>query len=140
MSSIDLFPDHRISIMSGRQKDGLRTFISPSLVDSDQYWHHVAAKCFTLSTKLGPPTFCLTFTMNRHQTDDKAFKRGDETLDDSAIVAIIFKTKPAIYPSKMSFMRAIPSPTLRNCSIVLPFRFRLHLNVSLAFVDIGPVT
>jgi hypothetical protein len=28
---------------------GLRTFIPPSLVDNDEYWHHVAAKYFAIS-------------------------------------------------------------------------------------------
>jgi hypothetical protein len=45
---------------------GLRTFISPSLTYSDEYWRHVAPKCFAISTQFGSPTFLLTFTMNRH--------------------------------------------------------------------------
>jgi hypothetical protein len=36
---------------------GLRTFIPPSLTDSDEYWRHVATKCFAISTQLGSPTF-----------------------------------------------------------------------------------
>jgi hypothetical protein len=27
---------------------GLRTFIPPSLVDSDEYWYHLPAKCFAV--------------------------------------------------------------------------------------------
>jgi hypothetical protein len=38
---------------------GLRTFIPPSLTDSNEYWRHVATKCFTISTHLGAPTFFL---------------------------------------------------------------------------------
>jgi hypothetical protein len=34
---------------------GLRTFVLPSLVDSDEYWYHVAAKCFVISAQLGRP-------------------------------------------------------------------------------------
>jgi hypothetical protein len=40
----------------GENSDGvpkeysLRTFIPPSLVDMDENWHHVAAKCFAIST------------------------------------------------------------------------------------------
>jgi hypothetical protein len=29
---------------------GLGTFIPPSFTDSDEYWHHVATKCFAMST------------------------------------------------------------------------------------------
>jgi hypothetical protein len=72
---------------------GLRTFIPPSLVDSDEYLHHVAAKCFTISAQLGPLTFFLTFTMNPHWPDHQALKRGDDVLADSAMGSIIFKTK-----------------------------------------------
>jgi hypothetical protein len=36
---------------------GLRAFISPSLTDSDEYWRHVATKCFAISTHLGSPPF-----------------------------------------------------------------------------------
>jgi hypothetical protein len=34
-----------------------RTFIPPSLTDSDKFWRHVAPKCFAISTQLGSPTF-----------------------------------------------------------------------------------
>jgi hypothetical protein len=34
----------------GPMKHGLRTFIPPSLTNSDEYWHHVATKCFAIST------------------------------------------------------------------------------------------
>jgi hypothetical protein len=34
---------------------GLRTFIPPSLTDNDEYWRHVATKCFAISTQLGSP-------------------------------------------------------------------------------------
>jgi hypothetical protein len=44
----------------------LRTFTPPSLADSDEYWRHVATKCFAISTQLGSPTFFLIFTMNPH--------------------------------------------------------------------------
>jgi DNA polymerase III delta prime subunit len=72
---------------------GLRTFIPPSLTDSDEYWHHVTTKCFALSTQLGPPTFFLTFTMNPYWADYQSLKRGRETFADSAMTAIIFKSK-----------------------------------------------
>jgi hypothetical protein len=36
---------------------GLRSFISHSLTDSDEYWSHVAIKYFVISTQLGSPTF-----------------------------------------------------------------------------------
>jgi hypothetical protein len=36
---------------------GLRTFIPPSLTDSDEYWRYVAPKWFAISTQLGSPTF-----------------------------------------------------------------------------------
>jgi hypothetical protein len=42
----------------GRPKEyGLRTFIPPSLTDSDEYWRHVAPKCFAISTQSCFPTF-----------------------------------------------------------------------------------
>jgi hypothetical protein len=71
----------------------LRTFILPSLTDSDEYWHRVATKCFALSTQLGPPTFFLTFSMNPYWVDYQALKRGSGPFSDSAITAIVFKTK-----------------------------------------------
>jgi hypothetical protein len=72
---------------------GLRTFIPPSLTDSDEYWGHVAPKCFAISTQLGSPTFFLTFTMNPHWGDYKAVMRGDGAFADSAIAAIILGNK-----------------------------------------------
>jgi hypothetical protein len=36
---------------------GLRTFIPRFLIDGDEYWRHVATKCFVISTQLGYPTF-----------------------------------------------------------------------------------
>jgi hypothetical protein len=57
---------------------GLRTFIPPSLTASDEYWHHVATKCFALSTQLGPPTFFLTFTMNPYWSEYQALRRTGE--------------------------------------------------------------
>jgi hypothetical protein len=36
---------------------GLRNIIPPFLADSDEYWHHVAMKCFACSTQLGRPAF-----------------------------------------------------------------------------------
>jgi hypothetical protein len=36
---------------------GLRTFIPPSLIDSNEYCRHGATKCFAISTQLGSPTF-----------------------------------------------------------------------------------
>jgi hypothetical protein len=75
------------------KEHGLRTFTPPSLVDSDEYWHHVATKCFAFSTKLGPPTLFLTFTMKLYRADDQPVKQGREIFADSAISAIIFKTK-----------------------------------------------
>jgi hypothetical protein len=72
---------------------GVRTFIPPSLTDSDEYWHSVAAKCFAFLTQLGPPTFFLTFTMNPYWPDHQALERGTATSADSAISAIVFKTR-----------------------------------------------
>jgi hypothetical protein len=72
---------------------GLRTFIPPSLVGSDEYWHHVATKCFALSTQWGHPTLFLTFAMNRYWVAYPALNRGRETLADSAMDGVIFKTK-----------------------------------------------
>jgi hypothetical protein len=45
---------------------GLRTSIPPSLANSDEYWSHVATKCFAISIQLDSPTFLLTFAMNPH--------------------------------------------------------------------------
>jgi hypothetical protein len=61
---------------------GMRTFIPPSLTDSDEYWHHVATKCFAISTQLGPPTFFLTFTMNPYWHEYQALKRDSGTFAD----------------------------------------------------------
>jgi hypothetical protein len=72
---------------------GLRTFIPPSLTDGNEYWRHVAIKCFAISTQLGSPTSSLTFTINPHWPDYKALLRGDGAFADSAIAAIIFKIK-----------------------------------------------
>jgi hypothetical protein len=72
---------------------GCRMFIPPSLIDSDEYWRHVGTKCFAISTQLGSPTFFLTFTMNPHWSDSQAVMRGDSVFADSAIAAIVFKTK-----------------------------------------------
>jgi hypothetical protein len=77
----------------GTKDYGMRTFIPPSLVDSNEYWHKVATKCFAISTQFGPPTFFLTFTMNPHWHEVQALKRSDEAFGDSAMAAIIFKTK-----------------------------------------------
>jgi hypothetical protein len=41
---------------------GFRMFIPPSFTDSDEYWRHVATKCFTISTQLGSPTFFLSLS------------------------------------------------------------------------------
>jgi hypothetical protein len=46
------------------RESGLGTLISPSLIDSDQYWRHPATKCFAISTQLGCPTLFPPFTMN----------------------------------------------------------------------------
>jgi hypothetical protein len=72
---------------------GLRAFIPPSLTDSDEYWSHIAPKCFAISTQLGSPTFLLTFTMNPHWPAYKALMRGDGIFADSGIAAIIFTSK-----------------------------------------------
>jgi hypothetical protein len=70
----------------------LRTFIPPSLVDIDEYWHHVAAKCFVVSTQLGAPAFFLTFTTNLHWLDYQALKRDDDVFADSAMGSVTLKT------------------------------------------------
>jgi hypothetical protein len=36
---------------------GLRSLISFSMTDRDQYWDRVKEKCFALATKLSPLTF-----------------------------------------------------------------------------------
>jgi hypothetical protein len=36
-----------------RKEYGLRTFIPPSLCDTDEYWNNVTTKCFAISTQLG---------------------------------------------------------------------------------------
>jgi hypothetical protein len=56
---------------------GLRVFIPPSLTDSDEYWRHVATKCFAISTQLGSPTFFLTLAMN---PIDLTIKRSCEAM------------------------------------------------------------
>jgi hypothetical protein len=82
---------------------GLRTFIPPSLTDSDEYWHAVASKCFAISSQSGCPTFFLTFTMNPHWPDYQALKRSDGNFSDSVIMAIVFKLKLS---ALMNFWRA----------------------------------
>jgi hypothetical protein len=67
---------------------GLRTFIPLSLTDGDEYWRHVATKCFAISTQLGSSAFFLTFTMNLHWPDYKALMQSDGVFADSAIAAI----------------------------------------------------
>jgi hypothetical protein len=84
----------RNQISESNQKEyGLRTFIPPSLTDSDQYWKQVATKCFAISTQFGPPSFFLTFTMNPYWIEYQALKRGSTNYDDSAMTAMIFKMK-----------------------------------------------
>jgi hypothetical protein len=82
---------------------GLRTFIPPSLTDTDEYWAHVATKCFALSTQFSPPTFFLTFNMNPYWADYQALKRGGGTFADSAMIAIIFRAKISAH---MKFIQA----------------------------------
>jgi hypothetical protein len=72
---------------------GVRTFIPPSFTASDEYWHHVAAKCFALSKQLGPPTFFLPFTMNPYWAEYHGLKRDRGTFSDSAMTVIVFKAK-----------------------------------------------
>jgi hypothetical protein len=72
---------------------GIRTFIPPSLTDSDEYWHDVATRCFAISTQLGAPTFFLIFTINRHWHDYEALRRGDGSCADSAIMAIVLRAR-----------------------------------------------
>jgi hypothetical protein len=61
---------------------GMRTFIPPSLTDSDEYWRHVATKCFAISTQFGAPTFFLIFTMNPYWIDYQSLKRDNGTFAD----------------------------------------------------------
>jgi hypothetical protein len=75
------------------KESGLRTFIPPSLTDSDEYWRHIATKCFAISTQLDSPNFFLILTMNPHWPDYKALMRSDGVFANSAIAAIIFKIK-----------------------------------------------
>jgi hypothetical protein len=87
-----------------KDKDyGLRQFIPPSITDSDEYWHHVALKCFAISSQFGPPTFFLTFTMNPYWHEYQALKRGNDVFADSAMVTLIFKQKLA---SLMKFIKS----------------------------------
>jgi hypothetical protein len=53
----DLFQEDKIRAdgEDAEKEFGIRTFIPPSLTDSDEYWHHVATRCFGISTQLGPP-------------------------------------------------------------------------------------
>jgi hypothetical protein len=44
------------------------------------------------------------------------------------------------YHRKLSFMKAIPSLELINCSVMLQLVFNPPENASLAFVDIGNTT
>jgi hypothetical protein len=84
----------RAGFGSGNDKEyGLRNFIPPSLTDSDEYWRRVRTKCFALTTRFGPPTFFLTFTMNPHWHDYQALKRDKGVFSDSAMIAIVFKAK-----------------------------------------------
>jgi hypothetical protein len=76
-----------------RKEYGHRTFIPTSLIDSDEHWHHVAAKCFAISTQLCRPTFFLMFTMNPHWPGYQTLKRGDDIFADSTMGSTIFKTK-----------------------------------------------
>jgi hypothetical protein len=75
------------------KESGMRTFIPPSLTDSDAYWHDVATRCFAISAKFGAPTFFLTFTMNPYWPEYQALKRESGNFGDSAIMAIVFKEK-----------------------------------------------
>jgi hypothetical protein len=50
-------------------------------------------KRFGCSNAVGPPTFVLTFRTKSYEADDQALKRGSGTFADSAMRAIIFKTK-----------------------------------------------
>jgi hypothetical protein len=70
---------------------GRRTFIPPSLTASDEYWHHVATKCFAVSTQLWPLTFFLTFTMNPYLAEYQVFKRDRGSFSDSAMTPIVVK-------------------------------------------------
>jgi hypothetical protein len=72
---------------------GLRTCIPPFFTASAESWHHMATKCFALSTQLGPPTFFLTFTMNPYWAEYQALKRDRGTFSDSVMTAIVFKAK-----------------------------------------------
>jgi hypothetical protein len=72
---------------------GKRSFIPPSLTDSDQYWREVAIKCFALSTQLGPPTFFLTISMNPNWFDYYALRKGLGAFSDSATATLVFRLK-----------------------------------------------
>lgn len=72
---------------------GCKTFIPPSLTDSDSYWHQASEKCFNLSCIYGPPSFFLTVSMNPYWIEAKALKRSNGNFSDSAMISIIFKTK-----------------------------------------------
>jgi hypothetical protein len=97
---------------------GLRTFIPPSLTDSDEYWHDVATRCFAISAKFGAPTFFLTFTMNPYWPEYQALKRESGNFGDSAIMAIVFKEKLS---ALMTFLKK-----RRTLGTILAFVWRIE--------------
>ena len=72
---------------------GIKSFISPSFVDSDSYWKLAAEKCFNLSGIYGPPTFFLTVTMNPYWIELKSLSRNKNIYSDSAMISLVFKQK-----------------------------------------------
>ena len=72
---------------------GIKSFISPSFVDSDSYWKQAAEKCFNLSGIYGPPTFFLTITMNPYWVELRSLSRNKSIYSDSAIISLVFRQK-----------------------------------------------
>jgi hypothetical protein len=72
---------------------GLRSFIPSSVTDMDQYWHGVKEKCFAFTSKLGPPTAFLTFTMNPYWPEYQSLKRGTGNFSDGSMAAIMFRAR-----------------------------------------------
>jgi hypothetical protein len=71
---------------------GLRSFIPVAVTDTDQYWHVVTEKCFALSTRMGAPTFFLTFIMNPYWPDYHALKSGSWPCSDATMISIVFRS------------------------------------------------
>jgi hypothetical protein len=72
---------------------GLRTLIPRSLTDNDEFWHYITMKCF--ASRHSCAANILSYIHNEPilRAEHQALKRGRETFADSAMTAIIFKSK-----------------------------------------------